>query len=420
MIMVATVARASLIEVILLLSLAFVSIEARGGLLDGDGIGIIPAPYEKVFNVLSYGAKPDGKTDNVEAFMEAWRAACHHPGKARFLVPPGVFVISAIIFGGPCQTSPIVFQLSGILRAVPDVSLYETAEWLLFEDVHGLVVLGGGTVDGQGQLLWQYNDCKQNKDCVRLPASIVLNKVSDVSIRRIKSINPMGFHYFISLSRDVRLQRLRITAPESSPNTDGIHISRSDNVRIARARIETGDDCVGILQGSTRITMNRITCGPGHGISVGSLGKYQDELDVSGIQVKNCTFRGTDNGVRIKTWPFKPNVIPIKATGFLFQDIIMNNVRNPILIDQEYCGGSHNCNLQPSKIRISNIFFYNIAGTSMTPQAINVQCSSAVPCQNVHFHNINLKTVTGTPTTSYCANAKVDIAGLQVPAISCH
>ncbi|KAL9259455.1 Exopolygalacturonase-like protein [Drosera capensis] len=418
--MVTTLGRASLIKALLLLCVAFVSIEARGHLVDGDGITLIPARDEKVFNVLSFGAKPDGKTDNVEAFMDAWRAACHHPGKARFLVPPGVFLISAIIFGGPCTSKPIVFQLSGIMRAVPDVSMYETAEWLLFEDVHGLVILGGGAVDGQGHLLWPYNDCKKNKDCARLPASIILNKVSDVSVRRIKSLNPMGFHYFVSRSQNVRLQRLRIIAPETSPNTDGIHISSSDLVRIARSRIETGDDCVGILQGSTRITINRVTCGPGHGISIGSLGKYEDELDVSGIQVKNCTLKGTDNGLRIKTWPFKPNVIPIKASGFWFQDVILNNVKNPILIDQEYCGGSHSCNMQPSKIRLSNIFFFNIVGTSVTPQAINIKCSSAVPCQNVHFNNVNLKTANGAPTTSTCMNAKVDIAGTQLPALSCH
>lgn len=77
--------------------------------------------------------------------------------------------------------------------------------------------------------------------------------------------------------------------------------------------------------------------------SVGSLGKYEDEEDVRGVQVKNCTIRGTSNGIRIKTFPFKPNIIPIKASGFLFQDIVMDNVKNPIIIDQEYCGRGHSC-----------------------------------------------------------------------------
>ncbi|GAB4851321.1 hypothetical protein Ancab_030616 [Ancistrocladus abbreviatus] len=418
----AKIEKASLTGVILLLCVACVPIDAKGkgGLVDGDGIGLIPAKDEKIFNVLTFGAKPDGKTDNVEAFMEAWRAACQNPGKSRLLVPAGVFAVSAIIFGGPCKaTPPIVFQLSGTLKAVTDISMYASPEWLLFEDIKGLVIFGGGAVDGQGPKMWAMNDCKTNPSCSRLPSSIILNKVTDASVRRIASINPMGFHYFISQSSNIRMQRLRIIAPDSSPNTDGIHISQSDNVRIGRSAIETGDDCVGILQGSTRITINQVTCGPGHGISVGSLGKYADEEDVSGIQVKNCTLKGTDNGLRIKTWPFKPNVIPIRASGFLFQDIIMKDVKNPIIIDQEYCGGAKSCKMPPSKIRLSNVFFYNIKGTSRTPEAIDVKCSSAVPCDNVHFHDINLSAEQGGPTTAVCTNAKVNVAGPLMPPVKC-
>lgn len=56
-----------------------------------------------------------------------------------------------------------------------------------------------------------------------------------------------------------------------------------------------------------------------------------------GITVKNCTLTGTENGVRIKTWPGSP---PSAASKFIFHDIVMNNVKNPIVIDQEY--NSHN------------------------------------------------------------------------------
>jgi hypothetical protein len=67
--------------------------------------------------------------------------------------------------------------------------------------------------------------------------------------------------------------------------------------------------------------------------SVGSLGKYPDEKDVRGIVVTNCTLRNADNGVRIKTWGGSP---PSQASNILFQDIIMDNVKRPIIIDQTY------------------------------------------------------------------------------------
>lgn len=88
---------------------------------------------------------------------------------------------------------------------------------------------------------------------------------------------------------------------------------------------------------------HNVRCGPGHGISIGSLGGGPKEEDVSGIAVRNCTFFGTENGVRIKTWARN---YASSASNITFQQITMNNVRNPIIIDQQYCP-SGNCKKVP-------------------------------------------------------------------------
>lgn len=67
--------------------------------------------------------------------------------------------------------------------------------------------------------------------------------------------------------------------------------------------------------------------------SIGSLGKLPDELDVKGLIVKNCTLVGTTNGLRIKTYPASE---PSTVSGVLFQDILFENVKNPIIINQNY------------------------------------------------------------------------------------
>ncbi|KAI9178495.1 hypothetical protein LWI28_027241 [Acer negundo] len=123
-------------------------------------------------------------------------------------------------------------------------------------------------------------------------------------------------------------------APEESINTDGIHISRSSGIKVLESNIKTGDDCVSLGDGCSDITIERVTCRPGHGISVGSLGKYEKEDPVTGVTVRNCTITGTMNGVRIKTWPDSFEGI---VSNMHFEDIIVNNVGNPVLIDYAYC-----------------------------------------------------------------------------------
>lgn len=70
-----------------------------------------------------------------------------------------------------------------------------------------------------------------------------------------------------------------------------------------------------------------------HGSSIGSLGKRKEETDVNGITVRNCTLIGTSNGARIKTYRASPQ---LKASSIVFEDLILHNVTNPIIIDQDY------------------------------------------------------------------------------------
>ena len=66
---------------------------------------------------------------------------------------------------------------------------------------------------------------------------------------------------------------------------------------------------------------------------MGSLGKYSREKDVYDVLVKNCTIFNATNGARIKTFA---SPISGLASGIIFEDIIMYNVKYPIIIDQTY------------------------------------------------------------------------------------
>ncbi|KAK1358048.1 Pectin lyase-like superfamily protein [Heracleum sosnowskyi] len=92
------------------------------------------------------------------------------------------------------------------------------------------------------------------------------------------------------------------TTSGDSPNTNGVHITRTENMQLSDCVIQTGDDCISIESGSQNLKITNITCGPGHGISIGSLGDDNSEAHVSDVIVDGAKISGTSNGVRIKTY----------------------------------------------------------------------------------------------------------------------
>ena len=147
--------------------------------------------------------------------------------------------------------------------------------------------------------------------------------------------NSPEFHFRFDGCSDVRVDGLYISSPANSPNTDGIHIERSAGVSITDTNIATGDDCISVGQGNDNVDVARVQCGPGHGMSVGSLGRYAGEGDVTRVHIRDMTFTGTMNGVRIKTWENSPT--KSNAAHMVFENLVMNDVQNPIIIDQKYC-----------------------------------------------------------------------------------
>ncbi|KAK6142233.1 hypothetical protein DH2020_022581 [Rehmannia glutinosa] len=335
--------------------------------------GALPS---KTFNVVKYGAIADGNTDNAQAFLKAWKDACKYGGKSRIWVPKGTFLLGSVSFEG-------------------------------FRCVNDLTVKGGGVLDGQGHAAWPYNDCQTNSQCKPLPATLRFDFIRNSRVYNLRSINSKSTHFNIFACQNIDISQLRMSAPASSPNTDGIHIGSSTQIKISHARISTGGDCISMVSGSQNIDIYDVTCGPGHGISVGSLGRSHEHEYVKGISVRNCSFIGSDNGLRIKTWA--PSSYS-EASDIIFQDIVMQNPRNPIVIDQQYCPSPH-CYQQ-----IKDVTFKNIWGISSTKVAVNLQCSGALPCKNVKLINIDLAyNGPGGRATSMCSHVIGSSHGKLVP-----
>ncbi|KAF2325594.1 hypothetical protein GH714_030863 [Hevea brasiliensis] len=351
------------------------------------------------YNVVSYGAKPDGKTDSTKAFLAAWTQACASTKSTIVYVPKGRFFLRKVAFQGPCKNNAIVLRIDGTLVAPSDYKVIgSSGNWLIFEHVQGVTV-SGGTLDGQGTGLWS---CKASgKSCPAGATSLEFTNSNNVVISGLTSLNSQMFHIVINECQNVKVQGVKIMASVESPNTDGIHVQASSGVTILNSKISTGDDCVSIGPGTTNTWVQNVACGPGHGISIGSLGKDLQESGVQNVTVTGATFTGTDNGVRIKTWGRPSNGF---ARSIVFQHLVMNNVQNPIIIDQNYCPDNNNCPGQVSGVKISGVTYLDIHGSSATEIAVKFDCSKKYPCTGIKLEGINL-TYKNQPAEASCNNA---------------
>lgn len=250
--------------------------------------------------------------------------------------------------------------------------------------------------------------------------SIKLGRVRNATITGVTSLDSKLFHVTVAGSQDVRISHVTIRAPRDSPNTDGVHIQGSTNVRVTDSAIGTGDDCVSVGPGTSDVLVAGVTCGPGHGISVGSLGRSAGEEGVRRLRVANCTVAGTANGVRIKTWRGGGRAVDV--AGIVFEDIVMRKVNNPIVIDQEYCpyASCPEAGMGPSAVRISDVKFRNIRGVSATRVAVKLACSEANPCRGLELRDIDLRYGRRrVPTRSRCVHVAGGVVGGTLVPPSC-
>ncbi|KFK35197.1 hypothetical protein AALP_AA5G253000 [Arabis alpina] len=370
----------------------------------------ISSSLAQTYNILSYGAKPDGRTDSTKALTAVWAKACASVQPVTILVPKGRFLIGSIVFDGTrCKRKSVTVRIQGTLVAPSDYRVIgKSSHWIFFEHLDRLSIYGG-VLDAQGASLWS---CKKSgKSCPSGATSIGFQSSTNVLISGLTSLNSQMFHVAINGCNNVKLDGVKVSADGNSPNTDGIHVQSSTTVSILNSKISTGDDCVSIGPGTNGLWIENVACGPGHGISIGSLGKESVEEGVQNVTVKTATFTGTENGVRIKSWARPSNGF---AKNIRFQHCVMNNVQNPIIIDQKYCPGNDNCPNQVSGIKISDVMFFDIHGTSATEVGVKFDCSSKKPCTGIRIQDVKL-TYRNKPAVADCSHAGGTESGFQRP-----
>ncbi|KAL8502966.1 hypothetical protein ACS0TY_021914 [Phlomoides rotata] len=89
-----------------------------------------------------------------------------------------------------------------------------------------------------------------------------------------------------------------------------------------------------------------------------------------------------------------------------FEKLVFNNVKNRIIIDQNYCDIRGACQEQENGVQIRNIVYSEASGTSATDIAINLNCSNSMQCSGILMEPIQLTSATaGKEVSAYCNNA---------------
>jgi polygalacturonase len=264
------------------------------------------ARAEKLCDVHTYGATGDGHTKDTAAIQAAIDDCANTGGTVRVAGAP-------IFISGPLTLqSKITLSIAAgtTLAASSDhVDFPEEQQFgelsrrafLTAKNAMDVVITGGGVIDGRGDSWWPHREPGYTR-----PRLIVFDHCKHVRMENITAQNSPMWQIVPYYSDDVVFRNMKVLAPTTSHNTDGIDPFSSSHVVIDHVLIDTGDDNVAIKSGqpnspgpdapSTDITITYCTFLNGHGLSIGS--------EVSGgvqrVSVDRVHFKGTGNGIRIK------------------------------------------------------------------------------------------------------------------------
>ncbi|XP_073047355.1 polygalacturonase At1g48100-like isoform X2 [Primulina eburnea] len=331
------------------------------------------------------------------------------------LVPSGhKFSILPVDFIGiNCQPN-LVFQVDGKLTAPPrsDWGGRPKDHWICFNgSAKGLAIRGAGSLEGNGRSWWNTSPAnpgvshEQDLNGDR-PHMILIAFGKNVTVSGITLLNSPRMHMFVYGSEQVEMFNVKVLSPGNSPNTDGIHVSNTQHVRIHHSNISSGDDCVSIQTGCDDIRVYNVHCNPGHGFSIGGLGEGSSEARVTNVLVRDSTVSGADSltGVRIKTWQGGSGYV----RNVTFSNIQVSQVGKPIVIDQHYSDRASGDRPESinSAVAISGVTYENITGTYRAASVL-LDCSESQPCRDIIIRGvIMLKPIdSGTTVAPNCSHA---------------
>ncbi|KAK1762815.1 pectin lyase fold/virulence factor [Phialemonium atrogriseum] len=271
--------------------------------------------------------------------------------------------------------------------------------WLLGGTNITMRGFGKALFDGNGQVWMDENKNGSNRQ--GRPINLTIWKAFNVWIDGITWRQSQFWHTFVAHSQNVTMTNLDMNTTShsqySAVNTDGFDSWNSKDIVIRNWTVTCGDDCISVKGNSTNIDVKNVTCYESGCAVIGSVGSNAGQADfVDNVVFEDMECHHSSNAAWIKTYPGTGHV-----KNVTFRNFVLEDVNQPIYITP--CTYSGN-NCDSSRLGISDISWYNISGTSRYNIAAGMYCSKTVPCQNLHFENINIKPKAGGTGKVLCSN----------------
>lgn len=75
-----------------------------------------------------------------------------------------------------------------------------------------------------------------------LMQALTLYNLKNLNVKNLRVRNAQQIQISVEKCNNVNIKNVEITAPDDSPNTDGIHVTNTQNIRISNSHIGTGND----------------------------------------------------------------------------------------------------------------------------------------------------------------------------------
>ena len=420
----------------------------------------MPRVEEPVFpgnkeNIVRHGAVSDGITLNTDAFAKAIEALTKKGG-GTVIVPRGLWLTGPIVLQSNIN---LHLEDGSVVLFSPELELYPVIE-TFFEGrasrrcqspvsgkgLTNVAITGKGLIDGWGEawrpvkkskltesqwrnLLMLEGSLNRSEDIwsppdnreFQRPVMISLQECNKVLLEGVTFQNSPSWNIHPLLCENITLRNITVFNPWWSQNGDGLDLESCKNALVINCSFDVGDDAICIKSGkdeegrrrgkpTENVIVDNCVVYHGHGgFVVGS----EMSGGVRNIKVSNCTFMGTDVGLRFKSNRGRGGVVE----NIYISDIYMVKIPTEPLLFDLYYGGAPRREEQIPPV------------TEETPQFKNIYISDVVcngseramffnglPEMNVSNINITNVTITANRGAEISESDGVKLNNLRVIA----